>query len=465
MKHHYLGQLQIEANVPDNDIVNEFINVTVDFEIICPRCGPERHKIKKNGHDTKLEANPQVFYCYRCQKHFFPHTSWIFKEFTTIILEDVMKCLFIDNLSPKSVANKYNISQSLVSKIRFNCFNLLKKKIDFYKSELNLMSDLKEIPLDLLSAIWWDETFFKINGTQYFLILIIDAYGKVLGYKFSKTRQDHDYLSILEPIKNSLPDIPIFICDGAPTYESVVKQLKKESYLIQHIHSKPWEEAKIHHFKPLECGDKIEQHTILLPYDAFTKNKSVIGYVTKKQTIIRSSNIFKKKKGRPKGLKDTKKRAKYGSLKDLKSNRLLQKRGRKNIKKTGIKVSFLPKPRRGFWKVKFLSSISELKDSEYPRINTLSKILTKTYSVMGGRYIQSNLIEVKNSVVKRLINNIGLKTVYQYDYLLGTHFLARGDMDECYWEDSNQEINFSNNIGFNQMLSLFRPDKKEIKVI
>ena len=104
MKQHYLGQLQIEANVPDKDIINEFINVAVDFEIICPQCGPKKHKIKKNGHDTKLEGDPQVFYCYRCKKHFFPHTSWIFKEFTNLILEDVMNSLFVDNLSPKSVS-------------------------------------------------------------------------------------------------------------------------------------------------------------------------------------------------------------------------------------------------------------------------------------------------------------------------------------------------------------------------
>ena len=60
-----------------------------------------------------------------------------------------MKCLFVDNLSPKSVTNKCNISQSLVSKIRYNCFNLLSKEIEYYKSEMNSLSNHKEIPLDL----------------------------------------------------------------------------------------------------------------------------------------------------------------------------------------------------------------------------------------------------------------------------------------------------------------------------
>ena len=84
---------------------------------------------------------------------------------------------------------------------------------------------------------------------------------------------------------------------------------------------------------------------------------------------------------------------------------------------------------------------------------------------MGGGYIQSNLIEAKNSIVKRLISNIGLKSVYQYDFLLGTHFLARGDIDKCYWDNSSIEMNFSSNLGFGQMLQFFNPDKKEIKMI
>ena len=92
-------------------------------------------------------------------------------------------------------------------------------------------------------------------------------------------------------------------------------------------------------------------------------------------------------------------------------------------------------------------------------------MLTKAYSAMGGGFIQSNLIEAKNSIVKRLIKNIGLNTVYQYDYLLGTHSLARGDIDECYWENSVLEMNFKSNLGFDQMLNFFNLDKKEIRVI
>ena len=112
-----------------------------------------------------------------------------------------------------------------------------------------------------------------------------------------------------------------------------------------------------------------------------------------------------------------------------------------------------------------ISSISKIKDTDCPEINIISKMLTRTYSVTRGGFIQSNLIESKNSIVKRLINNIVLKSVYQYDHLLGTHYLARSDMDKCYWENFILEMKFNSELGFDQMLNFFNPDRKEIKVI
>ena len=464
MNKHYFGQLQIEANVPVKDIFKDLINVTVDFEIICPYCGPECQNIKKNGRETEARGKIQKFYCKTKNKSFYPHTSWIFKEFTTVILEDVMECLFVKNLPPKAVADKFNISQSLVSKIRYNCFDLLQKKIDYYQTELKELKDLKKIPLDLLSAIWWDETYFKVNGEYFCLILIIDAFGGVLGYKFSKTRKDYDYLSILEPIKHKLPEIPIFICDGFKTYESVVKKLERESYLIQHIHSKPWKNVKLHHFNPDFSSKEIEIHTLLLQYDSFLQEKHVEGYAIKKRVAIKDPNTLKKCRGRPKGSKDTKKRVKHGSKKGTKTRTSPQKRGPKNITESGLKLRFLPKPKRGHWCFKHLSPDDKIKNADLPNLNVLSKMLTKTYIVMGGKSIQSNLIESKNSVVKRLINKPGLKNVYQRDYLLGTHLLARGEIEECYWKSEELNVNFKNTLGFNNMLRLFTPDKTKIEV-
>ena len=291
MNKNYLGQLQIEANVPIKNIFSDFINVTVDFEIICPNCGPKYQNIKKNGHDSKLIGNPQFFFCKTCLQSFFPHTSWIFKEFTNLIVENIIDQLFIENLSPKAVARNYDVSQSLISKIRYQCFDILAKKVAFLRSETENIQKLVQLPSVTQSGIWWDETFFKINGCSYFLILIIDALGNVLGYKFSKTRTEEDYLSILLPINDKLPEIPIFICDGNPTYEGVIKGLKRTCFLIQHIHSHPWKNAKIHYFRVDESKSKIEQTLIILPYDSFTKEENIELFAATKRIEIKNIAI------------------------------------------------------------------------------------------------------------------------------------------------------------------------------
>jgi transposase-like protein len=291
MQKPYLGKLQIEANVPNQEMFHDYINLTVNFEIICPNCGPKLQKIKKNGHDIKLTGKPQIFYCKICNKSFFTHTSWIFKEFTNLIIEKVVNSLFIDNLDPKSISKILGISSSTITKIRYQCFNLLSKKVSIIRSEAQNVKKLENLPLIRQSGIWWDETFFKINGSSYCLILIINALGNVLGYKFSKTRNENDYLLILPPIIDKLPELPIFICDGAPTYEGVIKRLKRRAYVIQHIHSHPWKNAKLHYFEPTENGLKFQQTTIILPYDSFLKEQDVFMSAASKNIEIKEPDF------------------------------------------------------------------------------------------------------------------------------------------------------------------------------
>lgn len=97
-----------------------------------------------------------------------------------------------------------------------------------------------------------------------------------------------------------------------------------------------------------------------------------------------------------------------------------------------------------------------------PTIYELSTVLSVTYEVMSGGFIQSNFIESKNCVIKQLILGEGLKNVYQYDYLLGAHLLAKNDIDRCYWNFSNIEGNFRSTLGFTYLLNFFQPDYRKI---
>ena len=461
----YLGKLQIEANVPNHEIINDLINLTATFEILCPNCGPNNRNIKKNGHDVKLKEQPQIYFCKNCEKSFFAHTSWIFKEFTGLVVDKVINGLFIDKLSPKSISKIFGMSSSLVSKIRYQCFNLLKCKVSIIRSEAKNVKKFKNLPLVRQSGIWWDETFFKVNGSSYFLILIINALGEVLGYKFSKTRNEADYLSILMPIMERIPEIPIFICDGNPTYEGVVKSLKKKAFLIQHIHSKPWKNAKLHLFEPNEKDRNITQTTILLPYDAFLKDKEVQMNAAMKTTVYNEPELFKRKRGRPKGKKDSKKRPKYGTVKEKMLKRTLKKPGRKNLEEKGAQITFSSDPYVSGWNLKLIKNVSKRYNLVNPDMKNIKTLLDLTYEIMNGGAIQSNFIESKNSVVKRFLFNIGLKNIYQYDYLLGANLFSNGDMKDCYWNDSLFNSSFNNSLGFSKMLTLFSPDVSKIEVL
>ena len=461
----YLGKLQIEANVPDTEILNDFINVTVTFEILCPNCGPNNKNVKKNGHDVKLNGKPQIFYCKNCKKCFFAHTSWVFKEFTTLVVEKVVEDLFINNLMPKTISKKLGVSPAFITKIRYQCFNILKYKIDSIRLKAKSGMKLLDLPLTTQSGIWWDETFFKINGSSYCLILIIDALGRVLGYKFSKTRTESDYLSILLPIIDKLPEFPIFICDGNPTYESVVKGINRDCFLIQHIHSHPWKQAKLHQLVFKENNSQVEQTTIILPYDSFVTDKLVEAFTATKITTKKEYNIFKKKRGRPKGYKNSKKRVKRGTKKIGTSEKDLKKRGRKNIEKEGAKLTFNPDPYQNGWNAQLISKASKRHKLITPSLESVDRLLNVTFEIMNGGAIQSNFIEAKNSLVKRFLPNLGLKNVYQYDYLLGTYLYAKNDMEECYWTDSNDDQSFKSSLGFDNLLLFFKPSKEKIEVI
>ena len=58
----YRVRLSLEATVPEDPTVEPFLKASVEFEIYCPKCGPFRHNLKKNGFDTNHSASPQLFF-------------------------------------------------------------------------------------------------------------------------------------------------------------------------------------------------------------------------------------------------------------------------------------------------------------------------------------------------------------------------------------------------------------------
>ena len=259
--------------------------------------------------------------------------------------------------------------------------------------------------------------------------------------------------------------MPIFICDGNPTYEGVVKGLKKTAFLIQHIHSHPWKDAKLHYFEVDQNGSNIVQTTILLPYNSFTTDGLIEVAAATKHVEFKELSPIKNSKGRPKGKKDSKKRAKYGSIKNKNKVKGLKKRGRKNLSEKGAKSIINSNPYENGWDPKITKNVSKKQNLVNPDLNVITTILNITFEIMNGGAIQSNLIESKNSLIKRILNKNSLKKVYQYEYITGAIFLGRKDVEKCYWEVNANHAIFNNSLGFSRMLTFFTPKSENVEVI
>ena len=90
----YHARLRLEASVPENPIIEPFLKGFVEFEVLCPKCGPKRKNHKKNGFDRNHSKKPQLFNCNRCFSSFYAHTSWLFSQLSEVLLERIVTDLF-----------------------------------------------------------------------------------------------------------------------------------------------------------------------------------------------------------------------------------------------------------------------------------------------------------------------------------------------------------------------------------
>ena len=454
----------IEANVPEKSVLNKFMNLTVEFPILCPQCGLQSNNLKKNGHDMKIRGHPQFFSCKTCKIHFYPHTSWIFKEFTEIVIERALKFLYVEKYSASAVAELCNTSKSTISKLQHHCTELIEYKLAIINTKTNQLLECAKLPSTRQNTIWWDETFIRINRQNYCLILIINGLGKVLAYSFSKTRTAEDYMRLLTPLLESFPNPLVIITDGFRAYESVCKQLNREVYLIQHVHSHPWEEAKLHHFIPDESTQDIHQTSVLLAYDAFTKQECQQGVVLSRLHKYKEPTKSKQPRGRPKGMKDTKKRAIYGSLKKLKEEREKKKRGPKTLKSNGIPFIFDPKRYDSGWNITLPKNSLNFPKSPKELIIDIKQLLNVTSDVMEGGFILSNYIESINRLIKSYIPDRGIKTVSQVEKLLNSHLIGSNRIVLQQKQHTKVDIAFHSSWGFNQLFQFFKTDKTQITI-
>ena len=425
MTHPYQCRLSFLATVPEKPAIERFINFSVDCLVFCPICGTKHQKIKKNGHDWLKSGKMQKFRCKVCSADFYPHTSFIFKELMKIIIDRLIKSLYLENLSPKATAELYGVSQSTISRIAHHCKEIVNYRLLKVQQErAKLMND--QVLSNFEESMYWiDETFFSINKKSYALLLVIDYLGNPVAWKLSENRSLDQYKKLFAGLVQQLPEPFVLIGDGYPTYIDLCKWIRKECYLIQQVHSHPWEKAKLHHFIYSKDKQNIEQISMELPYNAFTKETRVQGHTFKRVYRIGRQKSGAKRRGRPKGttkevLAERRRTQKCGQQKKTKT-----RRGRKSLSKHGQRISFSPQPGRNGWNIKRLSALSPDRLLIEPEISELEQLLDVTYKAMKGGVIQSNKIESKNRVIKSAVPTVGLKGEKHLNTYINNHLQVR----------------------------------------
>jgi len=460
----YHGRLRLEVSVPEKQEIATNFKGFVEFPIYCPKCGIDGD-IKKNGFDYKHSNKPQLFYCNSCHTSFYPHTSWIFEQLAEVEWDRILDDLFIKKINPKNVAILHKIHPSFISKIFHDFTEITEQRLSQIAIKRQNMQNEPNLPIILNDAIWWDEMFFNLGKVSWCLILLVDARGRPLVWKFGKTRTQEDYTEVLKQLGAELPEIPIFIGDAWSAYQKTCRMLKKECFLIEHVHSHPWKDVRLHYFKPDLIKDELVQTSINITYNSFLKNKPV-----KRQTFTRKYSLTPPikshhKRGRPKGSKDKTKRMSRKSTTKKSTNKSKNKRGPKSIVKHGREFSFFSTPFIGGWHIEWFSPPLNDQKLLNSSINEIELLLDITYKIMDGGYIQSNRIEGKNREVRVIVPNRGSKTPLHIKNII--------DLNLKFWSCSTKEITtkdtnqipVTSSLAFKNIFSYFSPSVAAIDVI
>ena len=360
------------------------------IQIKCPLCGSWR--VTPNGTRPRKGRRVEAFICrnkkckngdHKTPKQFILTTSYEFKELIFTKLEKLYEDLLKDGAKSKTIAKKYKVSPSQISKLRDAFVRALDKLEGLDKLVSMPQSD---------STICMDETFLKIEGTSIYII-VATGYKthKILGLKVSKTRKEEDMREVFdEAEQNTRKSISNVVSDGWGATQKMTKNLGREITHIIHKHKKPYKKVVVRHFFYTKT------HRITLEIgvknDIFKKKRKRAFYYSVSKTPLNPSP--KKKRGRPKGSKN--------KTKSKKKSTSPKKQGRKGLFKV------FSNGRRGYVKVDPYRIKLKFSKTMDPKIIS---VLKELFELFIRKTIQNNVGEGSNSVLQSLLKLCGPKTI------------------------------------------------------
>ena len=241
-------------------------------------------------------GNPQKYTCKSCRRTFYAHTRTFFKNLIPSISNTITKFFKNGTIDLKHISQTFNCSNSYASTIVKEIIIAVNNSV-----EVKLARALP-ISGDILLV---DETFIKINGHVWYLVLALNEDRHDMAWGSVKNRNSKTVSRVLQDaISRTLDPPKVIITDDFSTYKKAVKLLKYNLIHIRHIHRPPYERIimDIHKYE----HNKLVITSVATINDIFKFENTFITRISKKEVKLTGN----KKRGRKKGTKNKKKEAK-----------------------------------------------------------------------------------------------------------------------------------------------------------
>lgn len=379
-----------------------------DIQIKCPLCGS--WKISTNGTRPRKKKRVEAFICtnpnckngnHETPKQFILTTSYEFKELIFKRLKRLYGDLLKDGAKSKTIAKKYKVSPSQISKLRAAFVKSLDK--------LEGLNNLVRVPQPD-GAVCMDETFLKIEGTPIYIILATGyKTHKIIGLRVSKTRSEGDIREVFDEAEKNT-DLPIsdVISDGWGATQKMTKNLCREITHVIHKHKKPYKKVVVRHY----YYTKTERLTLELGVknDVFKKKgKREFKYRVSKEPL---NPPAPKKRGRPKGSKNKSKKKKKST-----PNKKEGTRGLLKIFYNGT---------RGYMKVDPYRETLKFSKNMDPKIIA---VFEELLGLFYRKTIQNNVAEGSNNVIQSLLKLSGPKTGASLEEKIRALVMVRNELE------------------------------------
>ena len=413
--------------------------------------------LRTRGRDKNHNALPHVLQCPICYKKCYPHTTYQFQSLAEEKAKKFLDAVFTDHQSLKTLSKEFNISKSRLSQFAsdfkktiinegiqtildqiqdddegiinypnfdasffqslgvITCVNNNNQILGQNSNELlwkfeydisgaividsTFLSVFKgnnnSGQLDYSKVMVLDETFLKIGGIQYFLIVAVSKEGELLSWALSRHRTTDVLNKVFLEALERFPFPGIVITDHFGAYHAMIKLYPFPIIHVSHIHSRPHKRVIIYQRFIFPEKNEVVELQVGMSTGVFSTSGQKLVYC---QVKIEPFQEKKKKSGRKKGTKNRPKEVieKEKEEKAKKKKNKKKKRKSRSIFKTG----------------EIFSVTHDVESNEFnfdssfnPEIHTMFFFLLYTiFLTFKGEHVTSNYVENFFSQFKFFLN-------------------------------------------------------------